>query len=127
MQTTDRSLELEGRIFQALSHPFRLQVLDVLRNGEVCVCHLAALFDRPQPYVSKQLAELKEAGLVIDRREGFRIYYSLTDPSVGTIIDSARLLLLRLGLLDASSFISPAVPTHPVAGCECPRCRGDQN
>ena len=126
MQATDRTVELEARIFQSLSHPFRLQVLEVLRNGEVCVCHLSALFDRPQPYVSKQLAELKEMGLVSDRRDGFRIYYSLADPAVGTVIDSARLLLLRLGLLDASSFTSSAAAAYPVAGCECPRCRGDQ-
>lgn len=117
-----RTMEAEAAIFRALSHPFRVQLLEALREQEPCVCHLCALFGKPQPYVSKQLAELRDAGLVVDRRDGLRIYYRLADSSVGTILDAARLTLLRLGLLKPEEVAAPTPPCPVVPGCECPRC-----
>lgn len=116
-------MEVEAQVFRSLGHPFRLRLLEVLRNEEVCVCHLSALFGKPQPYVSKQLAELRDAGLVIDRRDGFRTYYRLADPAVGSIIDMARLALLSLGALSPEEIASlHRTSSHPVDGCECPQC-----
>jgi DNA-binding transcriptional ArsR family regulator len=66
----DRDVEL----LRAVAHPVRLVILEVLSQDEECVCHLSYLLGRPQPYVSKQLAELREAGLVQDRRDGMRIF-----------------------------------------------------
>ncbi len=113
----------EAKLFHAMGHPFRLQLVEVLRREEACVCHLSALFGKPQPYVSKQLAELRDAGLVLDRRDGFRTYYRLADPTVGTVIDSARLALLAVGQLCAEDIVRTGITTYPVATCECPRCQ----
>ena len=80
-----------SEVFHALAHPIRLQLLLALWRGEECVCNLAALCNRPQPYVSQQLAELRRLGIVEDRREGQRIFYRLVDSEVHTILSAARL------------------------------------
>ena len=94
-------------LFSLLAHPPRLRIVDELRLGEVCVCHLQAVLGRPQAYVSQQLAVLRDAGVVADRREGLFVYYRLADSQV------ERLLEQMLG---------PAGEPAPVVGCPCPRC-----
>ncbi|MCL5264185.1 MAG: metalloregulator ArsR/SmtB family transcription factor [Chloroflexi bacterium] len=102
------SIEDALELFQVLAHPVRLRLLIELCREEECVCHLAALLDRPQPYISQQLAELRQAGLVVDRRDGQRIFYRIVDQRV-------RSLLLASGLL-----IDEKRPV--VSGCVCPKC-----
>ena len=62
---------------QALAEPTRLQIIDLLRGGERCVCELTDALDATQPRLSFHLRVLKDAGLVTDRREGRLIYYTL--------------------------------------------------
>ena len=80
-------------LFQILSHPMRLRLLLALCTGEECVCDLAARFGRPQPYISQQLAELRQAELVADRREGRRIFYRLADPRVCAVLAATGLCI----------------------------------
>lgn len=66
-------------IFKALANPARLDIIDLLLNGEKCVCEIQhELKKYEQPHISKSLAKLKSAGLIKDRKEGTNIYYSLT-------------------------------------------------
>lgn len=65
------------RIFRALSDRTRLRILHLLLPGELCVCHLVDVLDLPQPKVSRHLAYLRRAGLVIARKEGLWNYYRL--------------------------------------------------
>ena len=53
----------EITLLKALSHPARLAILEALRQGEACVCHLEALFGWRQAYLSQQLMVLRAAGL----------------------------------------------------------------
>lgn len=62
-----------------IAHPERLRILDALRREPECVCHLEALLDKPQPYVSQQLRLLRDAGVIQDERRGQNIYYRLVD------------------------------------------------
>lgn len=64
-----------AKIARAMAHPSRLLILDVLQEREHCVCELTELIGADQSTVSKHLAVLKGAGLVIDRREGVQVYY----------------------------------------------------
>ena len=64
-------------MFRAFSDPTRLRVLHLLRGGELCVCDLVAVLGAPQPTVSRHLAYLRRAGLVMARREGQWGYYRL--------------------------------------------------
>ena len=117
-----RSMDKEAALLRVLGHPFRLQLLEALRGGEACVCHLCALFGRPQPYVSKQLAELRDTGLVVDRRDGLRIYYRLSDPALGSVVDIAQLALVRLGRLRPEEALAQETANKVVPGCDCPNC-----
>jgi ArsR family transcriptional regulator, arsenate/arsenite/antimonite-responsive transcriptional repressor len=74
--------ELE-QIFKALADATRLRILNLLVHGELCVCDIHFVLDSPQPNVSRHLTYLKNAGLVQDRREGPRIYYSLPQDRTG--------------------------------------------
>ena len=66
-----------ARIFHALSDETRLAVLARLRDGERCVCDLMDLLGAGQSRLSFHMKVLKEAGLVVDRREGRWIHYAL--------------------------------------------------
>ncbi|WP_237226176.1 ArsR/SmtB family transcription factor [Rubinisphaera sp. JC750] len=64
-------------IFRALSDRTRLRILNLLRGGELCVCDLVDVLDVPQPTASRHLAYLRNAGLVLVRKEGLWHYYRL--------------------------------------------------
>lgn len=64
-------------IFKALSNPVRLEIVDLLLSGEKCVCKITERLDCGQSHISKNLAKLKEAGLIKDRKDGLNVYYSL--------------------------------------------------
>ena len=103
----------QARLFKALMHPTRLAILDLLRDGEQCVCHLEAVLGQRQAYISQQLMTLREAGLIEDRREASRVYYRLIDPAVFQVLDAAQSYVgVPPGETDVSS-----------GQCSCPRCR----
>lgn len=66
-----------ARRFQALSDEKRLRILDILRDGEHCVCDLTDALDVGQSLLSFHLKTLKDAGLVRDRRDGRWVHYAL--------------------------------------------------
>jgi ArsR family transcriptional regulator len=67
-------------MFRAFSDRTRLRILNLLRGGETCVCDLVDVIGAPQPKVSRHLAYLRRAGLVVARKEGLWQHYSLTKP-----------------------------------------------
>src|SRR5512135_581043 len=78
-----------AKLFKALMHPARLEILDTLRDGEHCVCHLEAALGYRQAYISQQLSVLREAGIVQDRRDGWNVHYRVTQPQVFALLDVA--------------------------------------
>lgn len=65
-------------LFAALTHSIRLRcLLLLLRENELCVCELTHAIKAAQPNISRHLAHLREAGLVVDRREGLWIHYRI--------------------------------------------------
>jgi DNA-binding transcriptional ArsR family regulator len=77
----------ETKIFQALADPSRRAILESLTGGEAAVKDLTARFDISQPAVSQHLATLKDAGLVIGRREGRCVYYRVEPRGMKPLID----------------------------------------
>jgi len=69
-----------ARVFKALAHPVRLELVELLKQGPACVCELAARFPLGLPAVSKHLALLREAGVIRSQRDGTRILYRLVMP-----------------------------------------------
>ncbi len=111
------SYDSQVKLFKALMHPARLAILDVLRTREACVCHLEAALKYRQAYLSQQLMVLRDAGLVVDRRDGWNVYYQVVKPDVFEVIDSARATVGEKKGKSSSSTI---------AGCTCPHCTGEK-
>ena len=79
--------QAESKIFQALADPSRRSIFESLTLGEAAVKDLTARFDISQPAVSQHLATLKDAGLVISRREGRCVYYQVEPRGMKPLID----------------------------------------
>ena len=93
--------------FHILSHPARLRILDELRRAEACVCHLQTVLKRPQAYVSQQLRVLREAEVVVDRKDGLLVYYRLADRQIERLLEEA---------------LGPAEKATRLLACPCPKC-----
>ena len=65
-------------MFRAFSDRTRLRILHLLQGGETCVCDLVDVLGASQPKVSRHLAYLRRAGLVVGRKDGLWMHYSLT-------------------------------------------------
>ena len=76
-----------ARLFHALSDETRLAILEMLQDGERCVCDLQGELDAAQSRLSFHLKVLREAGLVTDRKEGRWSYYTIVPDSLATIHD----------------------------------------
>jgi len=74
-------------LYKALGDPTRLQLVLALRQGEMCVCDLAAFLGVSESAVSHQLRRLRELALVKRRREGQVLYYTLDDEHVSALLD----------------------------------------
>jgi ArsR family transcriptional regulator, arsenate/arsenite/antimonite-responsive transcriptional repressor len=75
---------------QALADENRLRILDALRTGERCVCVLQDVVGLSQSLLSHHLRVLREAGLVLDRKEGRWVHYSLSASVLGGLEDFVR-------------------------------------
>ena len=71
-------LRSASQLFHALSDETRLEIVGMLRDGERCVCELMSALDAAQSRLSFHLKVLKDAGIVVDRRDGRWVHYSLS-------------------------------------------------
>jgi len=94
--------KLQIRLLRAMSHPFRLQILNLLAEEQACVCDLVLLTERHQPYVSQQLAKLRAAGLVTGIRDGRRVQYRLSSPEVAGFLKVFQSMSMKIYGLDPS-------------------------
>ena len=82
-------------LFQALGDRTRLRLLNLIADGEVCVCFFVEVLGEPQPKISRHLGVLRSAGLVAARRDGKWMHYGLTispelTPIFETVIATLR-------------------------------------
>jgi ArsR family transcriptional regulator len=68
------------QIFKALADANRLRIVNLLLHGELCVCDIQYVLENSQPNVSRHLAYLKNSGIVLDRRDGYRVFYRIANP-----------------------------------------------
>src|SRR5512141_1809672 len=106
--------ETQSNLLKAIAHPTRLAILDILRDGEQCVCHLEATLGLRQAYISQQLMILKQAGLLEARRDGLNLYYRVAKPEVFNVLNA----------LTSVTGFTPKLPKHKHAKgtCPCPKC-----
>ncbi|MFQ5423876.1 MAG: ArsR/SmtB family transcription factor [Phycisphaerae bacterium] len=91
-------------VFRAFADPIRLRLLNLLLEGERCVCDLCTILDEIQPKVSRHLACLRHAGLVTVRTQGKWKYYAVATHSKGlqrTLLNCVRSCLRETDELQA--------------------------
>ena len=76
-----------AELFKVFADSTRIKILYVLFESEMCVCDIAQLIEMSQSAISHQLRVLKQAKLVMFRREGKTVFYSLSDDHVRTMIN----------------------------------------
>jgi DNA-binding transcriptional ArsR family regulator len=82
--------EFKADFFKALAHPLRISILDALRDGELTVNEISQRFEVEQANASQQLAVLRNRNIVITRKEGANVFYSVSDKSIFKLLDAAK-------------------------------------
>ena len=103
----------KAEFFKALAHPLRIAVLDALRKGEVGVNELCSLLKVEQSTLSQQLSVLRSRNIVVGRKEGLNVYYSVRDSTVFRLLDVAK-EIFNNHLIDVKDLLSQM--ESPVAG-----------
>ena len=80
----------KAEFFKALAHPLRILILDALRDGELTVNEISQRFEVEPANASQQLAVLRTRNIVIARKEGSSVYYSVSDRTLFKLLDVAR-------------------------------------
>ena len=87
----DSLRRFKAGIFQALAHPTRIAIIELLRDeGEVPVTTIHERLGLEQANVSQHLAVLRSRQIVVGRRDGNQVFYSLRDPILGQVLDLLR-------------------------------------
>jgi DNA-binding transcriptional ArsR family regulator len=126
--------QLKAEFFKTLGHPARIRVLELLSQREHAVSEMLPEVGIEPANLSQQLAVLRRAGLVTNRKEGSTVFYSLTSPYVAELLAVARRILTevlsgQVELLEDLRAPAMAAPeAAPVAGRNQRRARpsGDQ-
>ncbi len=99
----------KAELFRTLGHPARIRILELLAESDRPVHRLLSEIDIEQSNLSQQLAVLRRAGLVDQRREGAEVVYAASVPAVAELLRVARSLLADL-LADQASLQAELVP-----------------
>lgn len=71
-----------ANVLKAMGHPSRVRILELLSQGETCVCDIALVVGSDMSTVSRHLAVLRNAGIIEDDKRGLKVFYKLTTPCV---------------------------------------------
>lgn len=85
--------QLKAEFFKTLGHPVRIRVLELLSEREYAVSEMLTEIGVEAAHLSQQLAVLRRASLVVPRREGSAVYYSMANPQVAELLRVARSIL----------------------------------
>ncbi len=85
----EEELNRIAAIFKLFGDPTRLHILTVLRDGEMCVCDLAAALKMTESAISHQLRRMRDLYIVKRRRDGQILYYSLADSHIESLLEMA--------------------------------------
>jgi DNA-binding transcriptional ArsR family regulator len=82
--------EIQAEFFKAIAHPLRIKILNALKEKNSCVCDMAKFIGEGQPQVSRALAQLKQAGIVMSEKTGTKICYRLKSREVVKLLEMSN-------------------------------------
>jgi ArsR family transcriptional regulator len=93
--TDKRVYELHAEVCKTMSNPKRLEIINILRNGEKSVDELAKEIEIRMANLSQHLAVMRAKRIVQTRRDGLKIYYKIANPKVVKACDIMREVLME--------------------------------
>jgi ArsR family transcriptional regulator len=91
----EKVLELKADILKALAQPTRLKILELLRDGEKCICEIVPAINGEQSNISRHISLMQKSHLVTTRKDGVKVIVKISDPKVFEILDNVGLLLKK--------------------------------
>ncbi len=79
--------QFKADVFQALAHPTRIAIIEALRDGELSAGELIGRLSIEQSNASQHLAVLRARRVVVNRKAGNQVFYSLRDPVLVRVLD----------------------------------------
>ena len=114
MVTTDLPIAaLKAELFKALAHPMRIRALERLVKAEYSVGELAEGLSLELTQLSQQLGVLRRAGVVVTRRDGNTIFYSVRDPHIAQLLSVTREMLMS-NLQESQTLLDVLKAEQPV-------------
>lgn len=89
----ERVLELKAEILKALAQPTRLKILELLRDGERCICEIVPAINGEQSNISRHISLMQKSRLVTTRKDGVKVMVKVSNPRVFEILDSISIIL----------------------------------
>jgi DNA-binding transcriptional ArsR family regulator len=85
--------EVKAEFFKTLSHPARIRILDLLRDGKLSVRELIPKVGLEPSHLSQQLSALRRANIVESQKKGSTVYYSIADPRIFQLLEVAKQII----------------------------------
>ncbi|OGP53408.1 MAG: hypothetical protein A2Y65_06820 [Deltaproteobacteria bacterium RBG_13_52_11] len=89
----ERVLELKADILKALAQPTRLKILELLRNGERCICEIVPALNGEQSNISRHVSLMQKSNLVTTRKDGVRVMVKVKDQKIFDVLDRVSQIL----------------------------------
>lgn len=111
----DSLRRFKADIFQALGHPTRIAIIELLQNGELSAGELMAKLGMEQANVSQHLAVLRGKLILVNRKAGNQVFYSVRDPIIVEVLALMRQYFQKQ-LKEAQGLLSEMDKTPATAG-----------
>lgn len=89
----ERILEMKAEVLKALAQPTRLKILELLRNGEKCICEIVPAINGEQSNISRHISLMQKSHLVTTRKDGVKVMVKVKNPEIFNILDRVSRIL----------------------------------
>jgi len=89
----EMAIQLKAEVLKALAQPTRLKILEILRNGERCICEIVPAINGEQSNISRHISTMQKSHLISTRKDGVKVMVKVRDPRIFEILDSVGLFL----------------------------------
>jgi DNA-binding transcriptional ArsR family regulator len=89
----ERAILLKSEVLKALAQPTRLKILELLREGERCICEIVPAIDGEQSNISRHISVMQKSHLITTRKDGVKVMVKVRDPRIFEILDTVGLFL----------------------------------
>jgi ArsR family transcriptional regulator len=89
----ERAIQLKSEVLKALAQPTRLKILELLRNGERCICEIVPAINGEQSNISRHISTMQKSHLITTRKDGVKVMVKVRDRRIFEILDTVGLFL----------------------------------